>query len=62
MSDIESAQARNRPYEDVKTIVLARAKTYLPLSPNSAKGVDLEAERRKDHCSHALLSLAFARS
>ncbi|KAL8293663.1 hypothetical protein RQP46_000364 [Phenoliferia psychrophenolica] len=62
ISDIESAQARNRPYEEIKVIVSARAKTYLPLNSNSAKNVDLDGERRKDLYSHFILCLAFSRS
>lgn len=62
LADIESAQARNRSHDEIKTIVNARLKTYLPLGSNSAKGVDLDAERRKDIYSHFVLRLAFCRS
>ncbi|KAK4700482.1 DNA primase large subunit, partial [Phenoliferia sp. Uapishka_3] len=62
LADIESAQARNRTQEDLRAIVNARLKTYLPLGSDSAKGVDLDAERRKDVYSHFVLRLAFCRS
>lgn len=62
LADIESAQARNKPQEELKALVNARLKTYLPLSSDSTKGVDLDAERRKDHYSHFVLRLAFCRS
>lgn len=62
MADIESAQARNKTFEEIKAIVGDRAKQYMPLSSDSAKGVDIEAERKKDQYSHFVLRLAFCRS
>lgn len=62
LADIEHAQQRNKPFEDIKTLVLERMKKYLPMNHNSAKTVDVETERKKDHYSHFVLRLAFCRS
>ncbi|KAM0751523.1 DNA primase large subunit [Meredithblackwellia eburnea MCA 4105] len=62
LADIESAQARNRTFDDIKKLVEGRLKTYLPLSDDGAKGVDTDTERRKDQYSHYILRLAFSRS
>lgn len=62
LADIESAQARNKSFEEIKVIVGERAKTYMPLSSDTARSVDVEAERKKDQYSHFVLRLAFCRS
>ncbi|KAK4057127.1 DNA primase subunit pri2 [Microbotryomycetes sp. JL221] len=62
LADIEAAQARNKSFDDMKTIVHDRSKAFMPLSSNTARGVDLDAERRKDLYSHFVLRLAFCRS
>lgn len=61
LSDIESSAARNRSSEELKKIVDARLKTYLPLSQDSYI-VDTDSERKKDIYSHFVLRLAFCRS
>ncbi|GAA6010672.1 hypothetical protein JCM10207_007798 [Rhodosporidiobolus poonsookiae] len=63
LADIESAQARNRPFPEIKEIVEKRAKEYLPLhADSSARNVDVDKERKKDQYSHFILRLAFCRS
>lgn len=62
LADIEAAQARNRPFAEIKEIVEKKAKEYLPLHADTSKGVDLERERKKDQYSHFILRLAFCRS
>lgn len=62
LADIESAQARNKSFEEIKVIVGERAKMYMPLSSDTARSVDVEAERKKDQYSHFVLRLAFCRS
>ncbi|GAA6043985.1 hypothetical protein JCM8097_003424 [Rhodosporidiobolus ruineniae] len=62
LADIESAQARNRPFAEIRDIVEKRAKEYLPLHPDALKGYDVDAERKKDLYSHFILRLAFCRS
>ncbi|KAK0546840.1 DNA primase subunit pri2 [Tilletia horrida] len=62
LADIESSQARNRSYAEMRDIVRETAKQYLPLNANSAIGQPTQAERQKDHVSHFVLRLAFARS
>ncbi|KAM0790747.1 hypothetical protein ACM66B_004599 [Microbotryomycetes sp. NB124-2] len=62
LADIEAAQARNKSFEELKTIVLDRSRKYLPLSSNTAKSANLDGERQKDLYSHFVLRLAFCRS
>lgn len=62
LADIESAQARNKGFEEIKQIVGDRAKTYMPLSSDTARSIDVESERKKDQYSHFVLRLAFCRS
>jgi DNA primase large subunit len=66
LAEIESSQARNRSYPEMKEAVTTQMKKYLPLGANSAggsKGVsDVESERMKDHVSHFVLRLAFCRT
>ncbi|GAA6003477.1 DNA primase subunit PRI2 [Rhodotorula paludigena] len=62
LADIEAAQARNRPFKEIKEIVEKRAQEYLPLHPDSSKAADVERERKKDQYSHFILRLAFCRS
>ncbi|GAA5973432.1 hypothetical protein JCM11641_006457 [Rhodosporidiobolus odoratus] len=62
LADIEAAQARNRPFNEIKDIVEKRAKEYMPLHPNTSRGVDIDRERKKDQYSHFILRLAFCRS
>ncbi|GAA5865207.1 hypothetical protein JCM8547_008313 [Rhodosporidiobolus lusitaniae] len=63
LADIEAAQARNRPFVEIKDIVEKRAKEFLPLHADaSARGIDVERERKKDQYSHFILRLAFCRS
>ncbi|BGP57003.1 hypothetical protein JCM8202_004562 [Rhodotorula sphaerocarpa] len=62
LADIEAAQARNRPFKEVKEIVEKRAAEYMPLHADSNKTADVDKERKKDHYSHFILRLAFCRS
>lgn len=62
LAEIEAAAIRELPFDGVKTVVQTQTDKYLPLNPNSASGVDLDFERRKDHVSHYVLRLAFCRS
>lgn len=63
LADIESAQARNRSFTEIKTIVEKRAQEYMELhSDKSGKSFDIDAERKKDQYSHFVLRLAFCRS
>jgi len=62
LAEIESSFSRNRPWEELKSITLSQAKKYLPLNSTSARLVDRDGERRKDHIGHFVLRLAFCRS
>ncbi|GAA5940600.1 DNA primase subunit PRI2 [Sporobolomyces koalae] len=63
LADIESAQARNRTFAEIKTIVENRSKEFMELhSDLTGRSYDLDQERRKDHYSHFVLRLAFCRS
>lgn len=62
LATIESAQARNRSYEDIKKLTLDKAKDLMPLSLSSAPHPRIDDERRKDYSSHFVLRLAFSRS
>lgn len=62
LADIEAAQARNRPFKEIKEIVEKRAAQYMPLHSDSSKSADVDKERKKDQYSHFILRLAFCRS
>ncbi|KAF9069919.1 DNA primase large subunit [Rhodocollybia butyracea] len=62
LAEIESSAARNRTMEETKQMTIIQCGKYLPLNSNSASGVDIQAERRKDQLGHFVLRLAFCRS
>ena len=62
MADIESGFARNRGYEEIKTLVESRCKTHLPLHSNGSRSTETDLERKKDQYGHFVLRLAFCRS
>ncbi|OAX43588.1 DNA primase, large subunit [Rhizopogon vinicolor AM-OR11-026] len=62
LAEIESSFARNRSWEELKTVTTRQFKDYLPLNSNSASTVDTQTERRNDHLGHFVLRLAFCRS
>lgn len=62
LGEIESSWARNRQPEELKKIVGDQCGKYLPLSNNTARTVELDEQRRKDHIGHFVLRLAFCRS
>lgn len=62
LAEIESSAARNRTWDELKTVTNAQCAKYLPLNSNTAKNNDIESERRKDHLGHFILRLAFCRS
>ena len=62
LAEIESSAARNRTWEETKTVTTTQCEKYLPLKSSSALGVDRESQRRADHLGHFVLRLAFCRS
>lgn len=62
LAEIESSAARNRSWEELKTVTNAQCLQYLPLHATSAISVDRDSERKKDHLGHFVLRLAFCRS
>jgi DNA primase large subunit len=62
LGEIESSWARNRPLDELKKVVVEQCGKYLPLNSNTAKDLDVDEQRRKDHIGHFVLRLAFCRS
>lgn len=62
LAEIESSAARNRTWDETKTVTSNLCDKYLPLKSSNAVGVDKESQRRTDHLGHFVLRLAFCRS
>ncbi|KAJ7097988.1 eukaryotic and archaeal DNA primase, large subunit-domain-containing protein [Mycena belliarum] len=62
LAEIESSAARNRTWEETKTVTATQCEKYLPLKSSNAVGADRESQRRIDHLGHFVLRLAFCRS
>ncbi|KAH8152560.1 uncharacterized protein LAJ45_03401 [Morchella importuna] len=62
LGEIESCLYRNKTPAELSATITPLLDQYLPLSANTAKARGEEEERRKDHYSHFILRLAFARS
>lgn len=70
LAEIESSGARQRGWDDLKTVTTTQCSKYLPLGINasipdrnsSAKITELDAQRRSDVLGHFVLRLAFCRS
>ncbi|KAH7923862.1 DNA primase large subunit [Leucogyrophana mollusca] len=62
LAEIESSFARNRPWDELKTVTLAQCQKYVPLNNNTAITVDVDSQRRNDQLGHFVLRLAFCRS
>jgi hypothetical protein len=62
LGEIESSWARNRSADELKEVVKTQCSKCLTLDCNSAKTVDVDEQRRKDHIGHFILRLAFCRS
>lgn len=61
LAHIESLSHRSLPYPQFSAAVATYLKQHLPLSSNTARSVDLDAERRKDELGHWILRLSFCR-
>ncbi|KAJ6496616.1 eukaryotic and archaeal DNA primase, large subunit-domain-containing protein [Mycena vitilis] len=62
LAEIESSAARNRTWEETKSVTSAQCEKYLPLKSSNAVGADKESQRRTDQLGHFVLRLAFCRS
>lgn len=62
LGEIESSWARNRSPEELKKVVKDQSDKHLALDSNSARTVNVNEQRRKDHVGHFVLRLAFCRS
>ena len=62
LAEIESSFARNRSWDELKSVTTIQCDKYLPLHTSTASTVNIESERRKDHLGHYVLRLAFCRS
>lgn len=62
LGEIESSWARNRPQDELRRVVGDQCAKYLRLDSGTAKTIDLDEQRRKDHIGHFVLRLAFCRS
>ncbi|KAJ7156038.1 eukaryotic and archaeal DNA primase, large subunit-domain-containing protein [Mycena crocata] len=62
LAEIESSAARNRTWDETKTVTATQCEKYLPLKSSSAISVDRDEQRRIDHLGHFVLRLAFCRS
>ncbi|WFC97791.1 4-nitrophenylphosphatase [Malassezia yamatoensis] len=73
LAEIETASARNQPWNEIKLAVERRSNEVLALRSNAIaqsgglgattiKAKELQQERMKDHVSHFVLRLAFSRT
>jgi DNA primase large subunit len=60
LAEIESSLARNRSWDELKTITHNQYMKYVPLHMNNHR--DAQEERKEDHLGHFVLRLAFCRS
>ncbi|KAK9464705.1 eukaryotic and archaeal DNA primase, large subunit-domain-containing protein, partial [Lipomyces arxii] len=68
LNEIETCLYKNRGVKTMEQAIRPVLDKYLPMAPNpsvasrGAKSSQLDEERKKDHCSHFILRLAFCRS
>ncbi|KAI5816692.1 eukaryotic and archaeal DNA primase, large subunit-domain-containing protein [Pyronema omphalodes] len=62
LAEIESCLYRNKTPDELKATLNPLLKKYLHVESNSAHSTQLFEQRQKDHYSHFILRLAFARS
>ncbi|KAA8898908.1 eukaryotic and archaeal DNA primase, large subunit-domain-containing protein [Sphaerosporella brunnea] len=62
LGEIESALYRNKSPQELKATLQALTQKYLRLDANTSSSSPLPEQRQKDHYSHFILRLAFARS
>lgn len=62
LAELEACSFRNKAPAEAAAHMKPILEKYLPLDANSAASTQLFAQRQKDHYSHFILRLAFARS
>lgn len=62
LGEIESCLYRNKSLDEIKSTLNTLTKKYIHLEANSSGSTQLHEQRQKDHYSHFILRLAFARS
>lgn len=62
LAEIESSAARNRTWDETKTVTRTQCLKYLRLDSPSRDPVEQDNLRRNDHLGHFVLRLAFCRS
>jgi len=62
LGEIENSLSRNKTPDELKTTLQGLLKKDLHLESNSTNSSQLHEQRQKDHYSHFILRLAFARS
>jgi len=62
LEEIETSLYRNKSPEELKIALATLLKKYLHLDSNSSNSAHLHEQRQKDHYSHFILRLAFART
>ena len=64
LAEIESCFARNRSFDETVKVIekFCEDKHCMELHSSSAKGKNIDDERRRDHIGHFVLRLAFCRS
>ncbi|KAJ1513337.1 hypothetical protein HMI54_003883 [Coelomomyces lativittatus] len=59
---LETASLKSKTEDDLKLTLTEAEATYMPLHPNNADIARLDEERSKDHVSHFILKLAYAKN
>ncbi|KAI9655470.1 MAG: hypothetical protein M1831_004887 [Alyxoria varia] len=62
LSELETCSFRNRTPEETQQHMTPILQQHMPLAQNSSRSAGLAEERRRDHYSHFILRLAFART
>ncbi|KAI4527527.1 DNA primase, large subunit [Schizophyllum commune Loenen D] len=62
LAEIEACAARNRSWEETKTVIDNQCRKYMDLDSNTVSIDKRDAQRRRDQLGHFVLRLAFCRT